>query len=251
MKFLDKVERRKGFCHSPPWAIRADVVAVCLIVVSPAWALSIDGFADGDFSDSQAAPGSSLTTQAGSMIGGEREVTLTWTSGGVVDIDDVEAIVNPAVLNVLNWNMDDAIIGNLGILYDGVGTPVGGLGDVDLTDAGLSSEFLIKHQFGDGSAVKITITVVSGGGTSVATKKFASTIATDVLMIPFSDLVGGADLTAVDSIDYLFTNDTGNIGLIPDGGGDYKFDILGTGVPEPATLALLLLGGLALLRRRK
>jgi hypothetical protein len=227
-------------------------VCALLLTASQAPAVLIDHFDDGNFtiivSD---AAGTTNSTDTGTMIGGERETTLTWaTPSPNTGFTDNARVV--AGTSKLIWEQGDSIKGTLIVLYDGVGTANGtndGLGDVDLS-AGGAIQFLFQSvaSGGDGSSFQVTVEVKSGIGTGEGGVKTQSVTGMfsgfGTFGLDFSGLSGdaGFDITKVDSIKYTFDSSMGG-NPAGTGGGDYAFDLFGTGVvPEPLTMLGMFLG---------
>jgi hypothetical protein len=247
--FSGKKEKESEESFETCRACRIDVRLRGVPGASQSSALVIDHFDDGDFLITvSSVTTSASSTDTGSMIGGERETTLTWVSGTETSTGQVEQDA-PATPSTLVWDEGDSIKGTLKLLYDGVGTAgVGsntdGLGNVNLKVGG-ASQFVFNYgTVGDGSTFEVTITVKSGIGeasvkTSTGNGQFGGS---GLAAIDYTSLAGDADLTKVDSIEYLFNS---NLGGTPkgQGGGDYSFDLLEGGViPEPVTMLGLFLG---------
>ena len=221
--------------------------AALFLLAQPVAASIIDDFNDGFFDISRTSPGSVSSTDTGSMIGGYRNTTLQWDAGTGGYKVDSSVCALPS--SVLIWEEGDSIKGKLTILYNANGAGLGGGAGVDVTDGGPSSQWLFACPVGggDGSTFDVTITAKDA---SAATETWTGTFAGyGTFALPFSGGSGSIDLNHVTSIQYLFDSAKGGV-VVGNGGGDYTFDLLGT-TPEPATLSMLALGGLLVIRRRR
>lgn len=94
---------------------------------------------------------------------------------------------------------------------------------------------------------KVDVTLTAGGHTySVAGTAIPGGDTSTTFSIPytsFSGLVSSGDLKHVDGLQFTFSS--------PSDGWDIEVDRVYSGSPEPSTLTLLALGGLALVRRRR
>ena len=113
--------------------------------------------------------------------------------------------------------------------------------DVDVTDGGSNDAFAIGILAIDGS-VDFSVTLNDGINSGTGS---ISTSSTGTVLIDLNDAAfAGVDLTSIDSITFSGSNGVG--------GTDVAIDNVGfTVIPEPTSLALLGLGGLLLVRRRR
>lgn len=170
-------------------------------------------------------------------IGGEREVILTFSASSIGPGSSKAkvSIGGPggALDGTLAVSNDPIIISTVELLYDGIGT-----GDLN---ANLSAHDGFVMSFFADLPLQFDVIFRSAGVlSSVQTYNVPPGIS--VSQVPFTDF---ANLTTsdIDAIRILFR---------PAAAGDFLVDLpLGTPeVPEPATLGLLGLGALALLRRK-
>ena len=121
-----------------------------------------------------------------------------------------------------------------GDITDG-GASTGFLFTIAFADAPVDYEIEVEDNFLDIDTVSGTFpTGIAGGGDE------------QDVFIPFSALSGdGADLTGVRILSLKLTPNNGVKGA------DLTISDFRTGVPEPSSLALLALGGLAMMRRRR
>lgn len=223
-----------------PSQIRCLTAAAALIVGTSAFALDIDTFSD--LSPQVVASPSGLlpsndTSVAASALGGFRQLTAAGGTGTLGTIGKVED-------GALAYANSPSSAGSLSVIYDANGA---GLDGVDLTDGGTATGILFSILYAD-LPTQYTITV-TGSGVGPLTGTFPSGIlepadAQDVY-IDFAAF-GGGNFTNVSAIQFDFEPATTGIA-----GNDLILDSITTGVPEPSSIALLALGGLAMMRRRR
>ena len=224
------------------------VIVVCALLSSaaPAAIISIDDFAEGSTNlvvyDGNATASDSDSSLAG-VIGGRRDTDLLWLAGS-----------NDAVLRINFRGTTEFALLAAGPATQGEAALSYGQGgdlNADLTDSGSNEAIQLVFNTAD-FAGTLTITVETAGvGTSVWTGATPSglnnvSIPDGILDVPFVDFAGSASFSNVDSItveleaapsgDYAITR----ISAVPEG---Y--------VPEPMTLGLLAVGGLAVLARKR
>ena len=183
------------------------------------------------------------------ILGTEQDMAIEVNSGtGWLTLAADEFDVFGEDLDLLSHSHDASITGQSWITWDGVADTPTGLGGVDLTEGGLSSVFefdVIMDDF----AVDLTFTVwTDAANWSVGTIALPGGIPFNpgqTFVLPYADFtVGGgtgADFENVGAIELLID------GQIP--GTDLLLGIIQT--PEPGTASLIMLGALALLRRRR
>jgi|GEM_PF-2853112 len=219
---------QKNSCYTLATAVAA------LALASATNAALID-----DFNDSPSmivasdAVGGIPTGDAGpeaSAIGGFRQMTALYGTGDLGTI----GIAGGGILQYAN---SPTSAGTLEIIY---GT--GGALNADLTDGGLSTGFVFTIEFAD-HPVDYSIQFNSSSGPiAPLSGTFPANInSTQNIFIAF----GVGDYTDVDSI---FLTLSPNNGVL---GADLTISSIGTGVPEPTSLALMALGAAAMLRRRR
>lgn len=200
-----------------------------------------------------AAPTSKLDVLADSaVLGGWRSISVSKTSGGAGFTNAVASESNgdgQKTFQVSNGTYSDSTVI---LTWDGNG---GGLGGIDITDAGASTGVFIKLLVTDLPLANLKFDLASASGTSSKSILFTSAMAGVDLYVPFSGFVGTADFSHLNS--FKLTMD----GAV---GWDAAFDTLRTAaapvattsssdLPEPAPVALLGLGLLSLgySRRRR
>ena len=116
----------------------------------------------------------------------------------------------------------------------------GGSNDASTPAIGSLSEILSATTYGDASAVDIELS------NALDTGKFADgTLLSMDIIIPSDFPLGDVTIGVGDSPEFFNANE---FGLVPTSPGT---DFTLTVTPEPATLSLLALGGLAMIRRRR
>lgn len=214
-----------------------------LAVAGSAHAIVIDDFTTGSFSQ-DLTTGSWVGSQAGSMLGGERDA-------GFVVLD------NPQSVNVHMEAGSGFYVGaggsqamaEFGLDYDGAGDEIDNTAPFEygpgLTGFGLSASESVRISFlandqdltvnvfalsGQGTGTSSSTTIVAGGQTSPFDVDFS-----------FASFTGNADLSNIDRLVIVFDTSPS---------GDFALSQVST-VPEPASMAILGLGALGLIRRRR
>jgi hypothetical protein len=211
-------------------------------VVSPATAFSLGW----DLSTSYgASPPYTYTvvyneTSVPGVLGGTRATTVINNSDGTVAVDLLSASPYEYIaLSTPGWYSSS--YGELHLLYDGGG---GGLSLNMSSWTSLSVDWDPDH-VGNQKSTVMSFTLNDGVNSATASRTW-TTYATPLRAVEtfglseFTTNNPNLNLSSIDSILFTFQSDRA---------GDAAFYSI-TAVPEPATLALLALGGLALLRRR-
>jgi hypothetical protein len=214
-------------------------------IATTSHAIVIDTFSDGVFSQSLTS-GSWVGSQAGVGLGGERDSAIQLISNnlgltGTLEVSGGYFSVSGAPDMELKIGLD----------YDGAGDETDGfvpfevgpgIGPVDLTqDSGNS--FQIAFQSNDLALHMAAFVFSAGGGES----RYDATIAAGQNFIEtasYADFIGTANFAAADRVAFIF--DTAK-------GGDFALNQISTAqsVPEPASVAILGLGAISLLRRKR
>lgn len=216
----------------------------CLLALAPA-AIVID-----DFSTSQSVPLSASQTIIGTgILGQERHV---WTNNHAT----VE--INTTVPNQAYFSTATDFL-SASLLYDGIGSSNNGLNNMDLTDGGQYTGFLVTIT--DVGPVGAFVYMAVGQGDNQSSDLSFYITQPGDLFFPFADFEASPETcslpddpdirsAAYDPVDFT------NVGYIHIGVGSEEYlsrITLGSIaiVPEPATLTLLALGALAMSRRRR
>lgn len=167
-------------------------------------------------------------------IGGERLTTLSVPFLDLVGLDDVSVSVVSGV-GMLDYTSTVGANGDLRLAYVGDFT-------ADFSgDAEIHIDFT-GFDLGNISPMVVTVTLWTGSNFANLTHLLTATGA-QTTVFGFSEFanISKIDLASVDAM--LFEFDPGD-------GGDFRIGGIGSVVPEPATLVLLLAGAGAVLRRR-
>lgn len=232
------------------------ILAAMALPATQGWAVTVDHFTDGDFSTALSVPvggippalpmSTGILTQAGSMIGGSRDVVMTITSAGsAISSSDVDNSGGSGSLpHWVQWDEGDQIRGTLSITYGGSGGYIPNVLN-DFTDGGANTYFGLR--FNNDHPLDVTISVFTGqnggGETALSASKtysLAMQVGIFAFIAPFTDFTAitpGLDLTDVDRVVFTFDSTPA-----PNGGGDYQIDAIMTTVPEPVTMAGLMMG---------
>ena len=203
--------------------------------------LLIDDFSDATSPSpwpvSMTSPNVIPVTETGlsGVIGGTRLSTLSAFFFDLVGLDEVRLDIVPG-LGLLDYTSSVGANGDLRIAYVG-----------DFT-ADFSGDALIQIDFtgfdlGAESPLPVTVTLWSGINSARLTQMLTQPGAQSVAF-NFSEFanIDAVDLSSVDAM--LFEFDPGD-------GGDFRIGRIGSVVPEPTTLALLLGGAGAIVLRRR
>ncbi|MEM7145733.1 MAG: PEP-CTERM sorting domain-containing protein [Verrucomicrobiota bacterium] len=237
--------------HHPLRGTALAVLSSLLLGVLPLNAMTIittiDSLSSGaqtiDLSGTTGSSTDTFTGGGGSIIGGERDLTLTVTANP--QSAGAEVIITAGTSNLLVADLGLQVEAATELLYNGVGAA--GLGGVDLTSGGANA-FAIGIELLDLDLnIEIAVTDTGGDIATFSTTEpggiFSSTTR-EFVFSNFSNL-GATDFTSVDSVRLTFATDNP--------GADLVLDVLGTSfVPEPSR-SLTILTGLALcfLNRRR
>ncbi|MHC4695111.1 MAG: PEP-CTERM sorting domain-containing protein [Planctomycetota bacterium] len=185
-------------------------------------------------------------TSGADIVGVEREIGLVWLSGP----NDIVLEPDAGGTGLLNLSVGADTSGNGAIVWDGAdGSPLldpTGLGGIDLTGGGMD-RIGIDVVFDDLPVDLVLQVYTDAANWSQALVQLPGGIAVpvrmDALYSAFNVVAGsGADFSNVGAIVLAVDN--------MDPATDLQIDLI-EWIPEPATLGLLALGGLALLRRRR
>ncbi len=211
----------------------------------------VDYLVDGGFvigATSMSGPVSSAQLGSpGNILGSEREVTLSFSAGsGILTsgllVPPGPGPVGPDTSKVLLFDNSVNSFGMFVLEYDGIGsTGLAGSGAGDLTSPAGFVAFRVDFPSVQGSGdLTISVTDTSSNTGSVT----QSVNAAGNYTFNFSDAgFAGVDFTSADSITVTLDTTTA--------ASDFAISQIIRLVPEPTSMALLGLGGLTLLRRRR
>lgn len=177
---------------------------------------------------------------AGGGTMGQRNITVDAGPSSVGGGDETSVSV---IGNALSMSNEDGVDGTVTVLWAGTGGT--GLGGVDLTDMGLSDRIGLTVNSIDLSVSLMFTIIDTVAGVSTGTLTFVQTT-NFMTSILFSNFVGTADFTTVDSIQLVASSTQaswdGNISFLQS-----------TNLPAPGALALFGLGliGMAGYSRRR
>lgn len=206
----------------------------------------IDHFSDGTFK--KQAPSGTITDSqnklndvisiGGGTLSGQRDVKVTITDVGT---SDVQVSVNNPMKHVFSLAFPPLGKGPAELSY-GDYTSLGALGADMGKDFGLTFDLV----FADLTA-QVVVDIHAKGNTYTCTP-VSINVKSGLFQIPFSTfpgLVASGDLSQVDGLHYTITSTEDALDLVIDALSSTQQ------IPEPATMSLLGLGVLALIRRRR
>lgn len=231
----------------PKFLTYGALAAMPMALAHSATALDIDNF-DGTqiVADAAIAPLVFSNQDDGSMLGGERDMAVVLGTGLLGSVGTVDT-------GVMSFSNSPVSQGILALRYDGNddsnALDFDGLGGVDLTDGAASDALAFTLFFAD-FEVDYRIEVIDMNGEFGF---FEGTLPTGIsgggdeveIITPFASLSNAlVDFSDVGAISLQFS--------AQEPAADIVIDNFRTGVvPEPSSLALLALGGLGLMRRRR
>ena len=168
------------------------------------------------------------------ILGGDRELLAEWQSGD----QDVQVEADAGGNSLLTFSTGASTLGIGRSIWRPIQT-----GGADLTDAGAQTGIAVGVIFDD-LPVNLEFLIQGVGGSSIATLNLGGGIfAPTSEFLSFASFTGTVDFTQVNYITLRI------IPLFP--ATDLQIDFIESSTPEPATLSLLALGSIGLLRRRK
>jgi hypothetical protein len=179
------------------------------------------------------------TTGLAGVVGGSRTLQVDVTASAYGQSSSL--IVTPAAPGALSLSNDSGQNGVGTITWDANGA---GLGGVDLTDGGNLSHLqatILASDLDLGFRVDITETAATGGSTAFWSTNLGPGVSFVSQPLASFTNAGAVDFTKVDKIVLTLSGPPAQ---------DATLDLVEV-APEPATLGLLVLGGLALVRRRR
>lgn len=218
-------------------SIFAVLFAVLIVPAATQAEIVIDSYTAGTTLTQFGLGTASQTTIDGSILGGERDESITVTDQGGSEFFGILGFTGD--LDVAQGSLDQ-VIGS--VLYDNFGT-------LDLTQGGMNDSFELGFLSSDiDASITDVISVTVTSGTSTATR-FVSVPPSSVLpkdvFVKFASFTG-VDLTAVDAVELGFD-------FSSQPGRDFELGSFSVthSIPEPATGFLALVGMLALIGRRR
>ncbi|MCD4825246.1 MAG: PEP-CTERM sorting domain-containing protein [Phycisphaerae bacterium] len=217
------------------------VVILGLTGLANAAAVNIDTFDNGSLNHLLSAAGTNTQHEditGGGVAGVTRLITVTAVGSGSGTIG---YSINASLDGQASMYSAGSALTGIWLLRYGY-TSGGGEDDlaIDLTGGGTNTGILFNIHSADSSydlAVKLTDT----DSNHTVTKNLSTNTSPHTVFFDFDDFTN-IDETDVDQIDITLTGTTD---------GDYRFNLVSGNTPEPATMALLGVGSLALLFRRR
>lgn len=178
--------------------------------------------------------GGTVSEFVGGVLGGVRDTSIAATSLELAGPDFVQVGIYPAA-SVFDYSSTVGADGTAGLRYDGGS----GLGGVDFSsDVFLGIDF-VHFDLANGIAMPVKVTLTDTLASFAATTLSLTVAGAQSLQFPLAGFAG-VDLTSIDTIE---------IGFDPGQATDFRLALVYTDVPEPATLGLLLIGGMIWSRR--
>lgn len=204
-------------------------------LITTGQAAVIDNFNDGTVAPVSGPTGPTLQTGLGAnTLDGNRTYGIDNNPGATLEINDGLPFDTTGRLSFSN---DGGTDGTLTLTYTGL--------SVDLTDGGASNSIVFEFLSADQPA---TVTVMVTDGDSTDTQNLSIPASVSPQTIPhFFSVFTAIDFTDVNAVTITLSPNNTN-------GGDYLLDIIesrDSNIPEPASMALLTLGGLAMIQRRR
>ena len=230
------------------------VIAVTLLSVTMSTAFSapvmIDDFEDGfmnlivDDGYLHSPTESRIESGLSGVIGDWRSSSVAWDEG----LEDITLRINYRNNGVFSLAEASDTRGHASLSY-GLGGPM----DADLTDTGTNGVLVLTFLTADlAGTLQVDLSTLQGDqGKSTWTGPMPSGVFDTLtkMIIPLTGpgwtdnaALGAADRTSIDQIDIMLSGVSN---------GDYVIADIYTDVPEPATMGLMAMGGLALLRKRR
>jgi hypothetical protein len=218
--------------------VKCAVVAGILGLAAPsafAGPVVIDNWEDGVDLNTFGGPTSATDDgpHAG-LIGSYRDTKLTLDSGVGMAV-----FYSPVIPNTEEFVAFAGSTGTFESIYDGLGSPGAGLGADLLTSS--SNDRFIAHIILASGTGDLTIEVTDGASNTAAVTQSIPNLFSGNLVFNFADYAG-VDFGSVDVIKLTLSS--------TDPATDMRLGPV-QAVPEPASMALMGLGGLLLLRRRR
>lgn len=213
--------------------------------------LIIDTFDQGPYFGALDVPGSFQKAQQGSnstpinVLGNQRDVLLKCLTNPTGVTNAITAqIITGSGLTVINASSEASGLFSLNYNGDDIQTNTNVFQNPGSLNVDLSGydRFRVMYRFAD-QAITGSITVFDGVNTGVKlfTLPQQTTTSVNSVDVLFSSFSGGVNFSTIKYISYDFLTGTS---------GDFTLTEL-QAVPEPATIAVLGIGALAALRRRK
>lgn len=221
--------------------IIAVVVGIFEVAISTVRAVTIDGFIDGYFTPLTVINNPDPTPDVtflqtevfAAVLGDYRYISIQWINGGQEEYATTK-ILTSGEPEYLDYQAGSSVVATTRLIYDGQGTPGGGLSGFDLTQGGAQGiyiDFTERDQ-----NMKVTVTAKSGSTTGTQTKTIS-----DVgnWYFPFSGFSPSVNFGSLDLLQFDFNVDPGIQAA------DFTIDYIETrenppGLPDPSsTIALL------------
>jgi hypothetical protein len=239
----------------PPRAMLAAIAlaSMVLVVGTPAGAVTIDSFSSamGGLWPATAQGNTSLSfleTSLSGVIGGARATRLVNNTLTLPSINTVQVGVYPSP-RFFDYNTPSEANGRVTLIYN-ANHEIGEPGDpseqlnADLSFDPAMQVDILDFDLASGFSMSVKVSLTDDDGDVAVLTKVVTTAGPQAVNFPYVNFtgIGAINLSNIDEISVEFD---------PGSAADFRIDQIYTTVPEPAALALLLMGGFVVLQRKR